>query len=106
MARRPMEVNPLGDVIPGQSAGLNPESRDSPRRNGASEVRCFASPRNDGTKSPLRRRNAGGAGAEFVGAEVGQLAFQAFEVEPQRPAMAEQQQRAAAGGFPRVEFDP
>ena len=35
--------------------------------------------------------------AEIVGAEIGQLAFQAFDIEPQRPAMAEQQHRAAAG---------
>src|SRR6266704_1581693 len=30
------------------SEGPDPESRDSPMRNCASEVRCFASPRNDG----------------------------------------------------------
>ena len=37
------------------------------------------------------------AGAEIVRADVGQLAFEAFDVEPQRAAMAEHQHRAAAG---------
>jgi hypothetical protein len=34
-------------VIPGQPAGLSPESRDSSMRNRASEVRAFGGPRND-----------------------------------------------------------
>jgi hypothetical protein len=34
-------------VIPGRRKAANPESRDSPMRNCASEVRCYASPRND-----------------------------------------------------------
>jgi hypothetical protein len=40
-----------------------------------------------------------------IRAEVGQLAFQAFDIEPQRAAMAEQQQRTAAGGGAGTEFD-
>ena len=55
---------------------------------------------------PLRTRDGDVAGAEIVGAEVGQLAFQAFDVQPQRLAMAEQEQRAAARGIGGVEFDP
>jgi hypothetical protein len=34
-------------VIPGHRGAVNPESRDSPMCNCTSEVRCFASPRND-----------------------------------------------------------
>ena len=44
---RPAAVKTL-DVIPGRIEDANPESRDSPMCNCASEVRCFASPRNDG----------------------------------------------------------
>src|SRR5207245_445576 len=32
-------------------AGANPETRDSPMCNCTSEVRCYASPRNDGSKN-------------------------------------------------------
>ena len=62
-------------------------------------------PRGTAPESPLRR---GGevAGAEVVGTEVGQLAFQAFDVQPQRLAMAEQEKRAAARGLAGMEFDP
>ena len=38
-------------------------------------------------------------------AEVGQRAFEAFDVEPQRPAMGEQQERTASGGFPGMKLD-
>ncbi len=46
------------------------------------------------------------AGPEIVGAEVGQLAFQALDVQPQRPALAEQQHRAAAGRLAGMKLDP
>src|SRR6202165_3086871 len=46
------------------------------------------------------------AGPEIVRAEIGQFAFQAFDVQPQRPAMAEHQHRAAAGDFTRMKLDP
>ena len=51
-----------------------------------------------GLRPQTRRFRIHIAGAEIVVAEVGQLAFQAFDVQPQRPAMVEQQQRAAARG--------
>jgi len=60
--------------------------------------------RNDGLLRPQPRRLR--VFAEIVHTEVGQLAFQAFDVEPQRPAMAEQQQRATAGRLAGMEFDP
>ena len=59
-----------------------------------------------GFTPPAPRRHGEVAGAEIVGTEVGQLAFQAFDVQPQRLAMAEQQKRAAAGGLAGMEFDP
>src|SRR5665213_225351 len=34
-------------IFPGCAEGADPESRDSPMCNCTSEVRCFASPRND-----------------------------------------------------------
>src|SRR3954466_60793 len=44
-------------------------------------------------------------GAEIVGPKIGQLAFQAFEVEPKRATMAEQQDCAPAWRFGGVELD-
>ena len=44
-------------------------------------------------------------GAEIVGAEVGQFALKAFDVEAQCRAVAEQQQRAAAGRIARMKLD-
>src|SRR5216683_5670456 len=46
------------------------------------------------------------AGPEIVGAEVGQLALQALDVQPQRPALAEHQHRAAAGRLAGMKLDP
>src|SRR6202035_1748358 len=40
-------LRPRGIVIPGRCEASNPESRDSPMRNCASEVWCFAPSRND-----------------------------------------------------------
>jgi len=37
---------------------------------------------------------------EIVRAKVGQLAFETFDVQPQRATLAEHQHRAAAGGSP------
>src|SRR6202051_4645099 len=93
-------------VIPGWSEGPDPESRDSGF--------ALRAPRNDVSTSNARRsrtlpRPPGiltiVRGPEIVGAEVGQLAFQAFDVEPQRAAMVEHQDRAAAGGVARMKFD-
>src|SRR5216684_3621143 len=44
------------------------------------------------------------AGPEIIGAQIGQFAFEAFDVQPQRPALAEHQYRAAAGRFARMKF--
>src|SRR5881396_4059192 len=100
MARRPRAVNPMRPSFRGDAPASNPESRDS--GSGPSDHPGMTLP------SPLRPQRDDGevAGAEVVGTEVGQLAFQAFDVQPQRLAMAEQQKRAATGGFARMEFDP
>ena len=45
-------------VIPGWSEGPDPESRDSPMCNRTSEVRRFASPRNDGGQETGSRGSA------------------------------------------------
>src|SRR3982074_898434 len=53
----------------------------------------------------------GGLGAEIRGpeiirAQVGQLAFQAFDVQPERPALAEKQDRAATRRRAGMKLDP
>ena len=48
----------------------------------------------------------GTAGGRPDRAEVDQFAFQALDVEPERPATAEHQDRAAAGGFTGMKLDP
>src|ERR1700761_3169042 len=97
MARRQIAVNPSGRglsqwrqsafaVIPGWSEGPDPESRDS----------GFAAPRRPGTtgQSGIQPGRFGAlaaevGGSQIVRAQVGQFAFQALDVEPERPAMAE-----------------
>ena len=44
--------------------------------------------------------------AEIIHAKIGQFAFQAFDVQPKRSAMAEQQHHAAAWRFFRMKLDP
>src|SRR3981189_2704728 len=46
------------------------------------------------------------AGSEIVRAQVGQFAFEALNIQPERPAVVEHQYRAAARRFPRVKLDP
>jgi len=46
------------------------------------------------------------AGTEIIRAKIGQLAFQAFDVEPQGLAATEHQYRAAAGRLGRMKLDP
>ena len=75
-------------------AALDPESELHPMRRAHLRFDAVASPRNDLACSRLRLQIGAMreiAGPEIVGAEVGQLAFQAFDVQPQRPAMAEQE---------------
>jgi len=85
MARGKGVVNP-----PGRHSGMVRRTRPGIAR---FRLWSFGPPRND---TRLSRPQTGGfrihiAGAEIVAAEVGQLAFQAFDVQPQRPAMVEQQ---------------
>src|SRR5258708_25679160 len=46
------------------------------------------------------------AGAKIVGTEVGQFAFEAFDIEPQHAASGERQHRAAAGRHTRMKLHP
>src|SRR5207247_5304270 len=94
---------------PMTGSGPDPESRDSPMCNSTSEVRAGARP---GMTFPLGTRPrrfgafAGVAGAETVRPEISQLAFQTFDIEPQRTALAEHQKRAAARRIGGMNLDP
>src|SRR5436305_5409639 len=92
---------------PMTGSGPDPESRDSGF--------ALCAPRNDvsppyshRSSTPPRRFGAFAqiAGCKIVGAEIGQLAFQAFDIEPQRAALAEHQERAAAGRITGMKLDP
>ncbi len=110
MARRPMAVNPLrqpewaalasgdGSMLPlrsGEGWGVrghelsitrNP-SPDLPRK---STFHCGRGWEKTVLRVQPGRLGPEVEGPEIVGAEVGQFAFQALDVEPQRPALVEQ----------------
>src|SRR5258706_12874166 len=113
MARRQIAVNPSGrtarwfSVIPGWSARTRPQMCAGHRGISRFRVHRSAMPRNDvQSRIPPRRLGAGAeiGGPEIVSADIRQLAFEAFDVEPHRAALAEQQNRTAAGRLTGVKL--
>src|SRR5438128_3937896 len=97
----------------GGGGAVNPPSfRDGPKDQTSGAQLRLGESRNSGFDAGASTRNDGiglcprPTRPKIVRAEVGQLAFQAFDVEPQRAAMAEQQEGAAAGLVAGAELDP
>src|SRR5688572_3860704 len=104
----PSTLSPVGRVGKGALAPCPPCPQLCSIVDGENGAKsAFATPNGSLSSPPSRRLGALAeiAGPKIVAAEVSQLAFEAFDVEPQRPAVGEQQHHAAAGDVAGIKLD-